>query len=701
MSVNILKDNTLDIEITLIKKIRVEEGGEIVSKISEVVPIDLSAIINLSLHDSLIRHGYKGSITINNKANILDKINITTGVPDGIYIDVKILSKDLEGFNVTNLQHTINFLGLVKRTTAASANIEDNIVIFEFEESVIAEMRYTSWESITKDNAAFKAEMNVIELVDAFYEKALLVESSIDIITLPSTGDGGALASEKPSLSIPYDDNQEVTTEDGDEKDSTVFDVFNRLLRKTSIGEGSEVSEYQMPIFRFINTPDGRRMQFSSIITDRHREFISAIETNTAGDDFADIYLEKFNIGPTSQAQGTVDKNTSWRNTLEAHNIVPPDTNTLRKRRWCNCAITGSSKEDYDIGNTALEYILYADALTIFAQSILNLGEGGINLPLLNPNTLAQLLIFKKGDNEVNMPAIKNEALYKLISSFLLVNEQLHFTVPGKIYREPGKFIIVDTGDSVETVQDRLSQLWFVTSINHVIDNGEYTTEFACNRFFGENDLSLIELYVTTAGESFRSNDGASRESIVQHNFDDLARSVNPTINQGEAGNLDGSDNLEELERVEGGPISVANTVLPPLEGSETDAIATSEDVDIPAGNDTDRNTSITNPANPGDINTITTTNTVNGVTTTKTERIEPEKRGVTQQQRMEAEVEAARQLNLLIDRRSATGGAVYDDEARALEHKVLKDRGVVTGDFDHDAYGPADERTYNPADYN
>ncbi|MDB4396201.1 hypothetical protein N9Z65_01150 [bacterium] len=694
MSVNILKDNTLDIEITLIKKIRVEEGGEIVSKISEVVPIDLSAIINLSLHDSLIRHGYKGSITINNKANILDKVNITTGVPDGIYIDVKIVSKDLEGSNVTNLQHTINFLGLVKRTTAASANIEDNIVIFEFEESVIAEMRYTSWESITKDNAAFKAEMNVIELVDAFYEKALLEESSIDIITLPSNGDGGALASEKPSLSIPYDDNHEVTTEDGDERDSTVFDVFNRLLRKTSIGEGSEVSEYQMPIFRFINTPDGRRMQFSSIITDRHREFISAIETNTAGDDFADIYLEKFNIGPTSQAQGTVDKNTSWRNTLEAHNIVPPDTNTLRERRWCNCAITGSSKEDYDIGNTALEYILYADALTIFAQSILNLGEGGINLPLLNPNTLAQLLIFKKGDNEVNIPAIKNEALYKLISSFLLVNEQLHFTVPGKIYREPGKFIIVDTGDSVETAQDRLSQLWFVTSINHVIDNGEYTTEFACNRFFGGNDLSLIELYVTTAGESFRSNDGASRESLVQHAFNDAARSAGHPPPQGETGNL------EELEQIEGGPISVADTLLPPLEGSDTDAIATSEDVDIPAGNDTDKNTSITNPANPGDINTITTTNTVNGVATTKTERIEPEKRGVTQQQRMEAEVEAARQLNLLIDRRDATGGAVYDDEARALEHKILKDRGVVTGDFDHDAYGPADERTYNPADY-
>ena len=92
MSINILKDNALDIDIALIKKVRVEENGEIVPKILEIVNLELSAIVNFTLRDSLTLHGYSGSLTVNNKSKILDKLQITSGVPDDVYVKFIIYS---------------------------------------------------------------------------------------------------------------------------------------------------------------------------------------------------------------------------------------------------------------------------------------------------------------------------------------------------------------------------------------------------------------------------------------------------------------------------------------------------------------------------------------------------------------------------------------------------------------------------------
>src|SRR5210317_2035877 len=89
-----------------------------------------------------------------------------------------------------------------------------------------------------------------------------------------------------------------------------------------------------------------------------------------------------------------------------------------------------------------------------------------------------------------------NRAYNRTISSFVLVNEQLHFTTKGKVYRQPGRFIIVDSGEAIaKDIKDKLKQVWFVTSVTHIIDNGEYTTEFICNRFFGDHNLHTITVY--------------------------------------------------------------------------------------------------------------------------------------------------------------------------------------------------------------
>lgn len=739
MSINILKDHALDIDISLIKKVRVEKDGEIVPKILDIVDLELSAIVNFTLRDSLTLHGYSGSITINNKSKILDKLQITSGIPDDVYVKFIITSKDLdESSERGKMQTSLNGLCLVKSTEAASSNIEDNVVILEFEESVIAEMKYTKWDSIYINNPNYNGTpIDVIELVDIFYDLTLKEESVIDRITLPSQGRdvGSSQASplteeaksdsdraddltvyrnnfsETPSIKIPYLDSQEVKDE---ERDSTVYDGFKDHLKKTTVKYGSGSDSYLLPTFRFVSTPKGRRMRFASVFIDRHREFIKAIETGDArnfsfGTDFSDVYLEKFNIGPLAQAQGLVDKNTSWQNTIETHDIVPPDVQTLREVRWTDVGLVGSTKKDYNAGTTDIKFVRYGEAMKIFAEKNLNIGESGLNLPLLPPNTIPEKKIFKKGDFEHREMAMQNRAFNRIISSFVLVNEQLHFTTKGKVYRQPGKFIIVDSGESIaketpQDIKDRLKQVWFVTSVTHIIDNGEYTTEFVCNRFFGDHDLNTISVYSET-GKILTSP--GSFESAFDQGFASLEGSASIGAKAG-AG-------------VKAAAKGISNTVQETI-----DKLAKESGVDVPAETDTDQadgqvsaedlpeelKDSVVN--NVAEKTTISTTsgrtgsnsNTgpsltdggytlISGQYTVRADNREDARKKI-----IEAETEVYRQKELLIDKRNANGKELYDDEAAALEHKILKDRGIITGDFDHDAYGPADERTYNPANY-
>ena len=717
MSLNILKDNALDIDISLIKKVRVEEDGLIISKILEIVNLELSAIVNLTLRDSLSLHGYSGSITINNKSKILDKLQITSGIPDDIYIKFNITSKDLEQQTVQDMQTKLSCLCLVKNTATASSNIEDNIVEFDFEESIIAEMKYTRWDSLKLDETS----IDVIELVDTFYNVALTEESNVDRITLPPQGSdvGSSQASPlteeaktasdraddlsvyknnysmEPSIKIPYFDNQEVKE---DEEDSTVYDAFKDLLKKTSVKTGSSSESYMLPTFRFVNTTSGRRMRFASMFTDRHREFIKAIESETGGTfglEFTDVYLEKFNIGPLAQAQGLVDKNTSWHNTIETHDIVPPDIGTLREQRWADVGLIGATKKEYNAGTTDIKIVRYGDAMKIFAEQNLDITTCGLNLPLLPPKTVPEKKIFKKGDYDGREIAMQNRAFNRIISSFVLVNEQLHFTSKGKVYRQPGRFIVVDSGESIakETPQDtkdRLKQVWFVTSVTHIIDNGEYTTEFICNRFFGDHNLDTINTYIDTRETGGSSSSFMKLAAVAARGAAAAARGASNTV----------QENIDALAKESGVDV--------PTETDTEQADGQVSAEDLPAGgqraavanNVVDENVISTTSGNTGSTST-TGPSTDEGYTLTSGQyTVRADNRDDAQKKIRDAETEVYRQTENLIDARDAKGGALYDDERAALEHKILKDRGLISGDFDHDAYGPADERTYNPANY-
>ena len=65
MSFNILGDHGLDINITILKMVRRLEGEQLVEKIEQAIPIDVSAISSLKIDDNLMRAGMFGAIEIN------------------------------------------------------------------------------------------------------------------------------------------------------------------------------------------------------------------------------------------------------------------------------------------------------------------------------------------------------------------------------------------------------------------------------------------------------------------------------------------------------------------------------------------------------------------------------------------------------------------------------------------------------------
>ena len=168
MSFNILGDHKLDIDIKLIKRV---DG-----KKDQTFDIELSSINSLQIDDNLMRMGLYGVIEINNKANILDTLGISSGYADDLFIAISI--KDLELSKVDSIephQLKIEFLGLVEKTTTASANFEDNIIMFEFEEAVVADMHHTAWDNFIKTIPEIPREgYNVVELAKVFYNTTWL-----------------------------------------------------------------------------------------------------------------------------------------------------------------------------------------------------------------------------------------------------------------------------------------------------------------------------------------------------------------------------------------------------------------------------------------------------------------------------------------------------------------------------------------------
>jgi len=511
MSFNILGDHGLNINIQILKKVREFVNGNFEGKLTQAIDIPINAVSSLKLEDNLINTGMKGIIEINNDASILDQLGIATKSSDDLYISISIKDPDLESAGLNKHQAKIEFLGMIEQTVTGSANFQDNVVIFKFEEAFVAEMRHTSWDSFFKSQTAMlgagaasalkTSPVKVTDLVKAYY-KANWLSLNPEIENTSIVVDTQYF----PVDALPIIVNTKVERP----MDESFYDVFARTLRRSNSNQGfgeflssggSEVKQL-IPSFRFNNDEVSgiRKMTFKPYFTDRHRAFIREVKevgiqgSGDAANDYSDVYLEKFTCGPLAQFKGSIDPNTNWHNSIEGESITRPDIGKLRKELWCNFIQINAKKsalgnEDFDItANTAAVH-LYANAAVSFIKDELGLEDEGINLPLLDAKSQTKQYFFTPGDQPNSDEAIINELYNKIKKSFVTVNEQISFKSKGAIYRTPGKFIWVERSEE----ESLLQKLWYVNSVEHIFINGSYNTEIIANRVFGDNKVKAFE----------------------------------------------------------------------------------------------------------------------------------------------------------------------------------------------------------------
>ena len=583
MSLNILQDHNLKIQVELFSKRRIFDADK--DKIDAIlpafrIPLELNVILNLNIEDSLLHTGLRGTIEINNKFNIFDTLGVTSKCGDELFISIIIEDVSLASHDGIKEHETkIEFLGLVEKTQTASANLEDNIVIFEFEEYFVAEMKHTAWDTFTKYYIAKQGsdtKINVVELAEEFYKFALgpFEEGMNKTITLPLE------KTTKDLLESNFMQKVQSATDDPEEK---VHSVFQRILSRTS----ADVVNC-LPSFRMNNTPEGRRMVFKKYISDKHKDFIHAVSqgldyfnTEILGTKFSEVYTEKFTAGMFANLAGLADVNTNWHNKIETFNITRPDYGYLLENVWGNYYLPDMVDPDFNpdsdgpaptkekITDAAVmnnNILFYAQAVADFIEE-LDLNEAsGVNLPLIDPRTQSKFIEYRlqSKDDEKDTDLRVTQVYNKLAKSFITVNEQLEFETKGQLYRKPGKFIWLEQDDSSE--RGILECLWYVNSITHNIRDGKYTTGIVANRVFGDNSLEAFKqlekeaIPLLTLGKvSFRPQGERTptlEESFETEDFvpnriqrDDSVFDRLPQTNQ-QVPNLDGNIEKTEIQRI-------------------------------------------------------------------------------------------------------------------------------------------------------
>ena len=497
MSFNILGDHGLDIDINILKMVRRLENGSLIEKIEQTIPIGISAISSLKIEDNLMRTGMYGAIEINNKSSILDQLGIAAKSSDDLYISITIKDEELQESGLKPHQAKIEFLGLIEKTVTGSANFQDNLIIFQFEEAFVAEMKHTSWDNFFNDSQ-IDDELSVTQLVEAYYTEVWKKKNKTDGVIV-DTSEG------MPTNVLPMIANTKIKRP----REESFYDVFKRTLSRTNAVSVNSAGFFaiptsfvsHLPSFRFTNGKNGIRvMKFKPYFSDRHREFIEEVRLEKIqGDsnDFSDVYTEKFTCGPLAQIKGALDPNTNWHNRIEGESITRPDVGTLREDVWTNYLQTRGAEpeqdifsDEFDITNPIIKIHLYAEVVENFIRDELALKDAGVNLPLIDPKSQTKKYVYTPADGKYSDDAIITELYNKLKTSFATVNEKISFTCKGAIYRTPGKFIWIER--SATSDESLLEKLWYVNSVEHSIIDGKYQTEIIANRMFGDNTVEAF-----------------------------------------------------------------------------------------------------------------------------------------------------------------------------------------------------------------
>ena len=497
MSLNIFENTNLDFDVSIIKTARVTEDSVVKDVIQSITPLEPAAVLDLEIRESTLNMGFVGSITINNKFKILDKLNITTNSPHDVYIAIKITDVELKQTSLSDTDTCVTLVGDINSTGSAAKDEIDGIVVFSFEEAFVAAMRQTQSIIFTGKTLADgekyinqdETDYNVVTLVNAFNERIFKLRNSPTIVTKDSR-----------TPNVLFDVQLAITEKN--QSISSVYDTVKAMLDGSCIGNQSNSSRLtaQPSYLRMVNTlptdtSNGnvvRQMKFDTFFTSRHREFVDAVANNKASNsNFSDVYLEKFTLGALADTQPT-DPNITLYNRIEVYDTTRANIQELKQSIWGDYRFdkkyTGKDLSKFSAITidffTILQDFVYAN----FSNLKIN-----FNLPILDPKNLNEFHIpFNSyaSDKEVQRSLVQqsNKIINKVHKSFFTIIETISFTVKGSVIRQPNKFIWLEDGS-----QDKdYKKLWYVNSVQHKFSNGKYTNNIIATKVFGDTTLDTL-----------------------------------------------------------------------------------------------------------------------------------------------------------------------------------------------------------------
>ena len=495
MSLNVFENTNLNFDVSLIKLDRRHVGDEIKDIVDSVLPIDTAAILKLDINESSLTMGAKGSVTISNKVNILEQLDITTNSPNDLYIAINIKDTELGSIDINDENKVVTIVGLINSTAAGSANIIDNIIIFSWEEAFVAATRKTEIDYFTGKGDI--PNMDVIQLANLFNNEIFKLKTD-DIITVDAA---------QPNVlhDLKTADHRKV-----DSRNVSVYDTIQIMLKETTVGTtGRDTTIGKVPYFRFVNAigDDGttvkRKLKFDAFLTDRHIEFVNAVKGGVNTGDFSDVYTEKFSIGPLVETAAN-DPNINLYNRIETYNIARADMGRLREELWGDYFMFNSPPDgnsfNMDYSYIETDRISFPNIISEFIERDLNGAEVDVNLPLLNPKEIQKFFVeintLSDPERAANASVHqKNLIANTVIKSFITINETISFTVKGSVVRQPNKFIWIERGADEEDYK----KLWYVNSVTHKFEEGKYTTDVIATKIFGNTTAAAIEASKVTA----------------------------------------------------------------------------------------------------------------------------------------------------------------------------------------------------------
>ena len=471
MNRTVIQETTLDYDINLVSMTKDRE-------VDNITPLTLNGINYLEIADTLPNVGLVGVASINNDHQVLDKAGITKLANKTLNLTFNITDVDLFKNTKDKQRSNINFNALLETNTDLGSNIATKSSIFKFEESLSARLKKSSAYDLLNGSSQYGSSIPGPKLIQDILTDWALASNIDPHIFL----DGSLFTGSGDDVLI---------TNIWQIQDS-VYDLVYKIHNSFTYGS---ISQPLPPLFRFKNVSgkddsNPRKLTLEPIITDKGREFISAYTQNKSGS-FTDIYQEEFIITGEDDASG----NSSISNKVEEYSLIKPDYRTLRREVWGKNLFvdSGSANEPADLTSASHQFTTHSDYIRDFNTGLL----GGLdsNVPLIPAPEQKVYTHLLDGSDPSDEKLLKSSVLNRVLKSFIYSNEAIVLNVKGQIYRKPGRFItIVDGNGAINDINDRATNLWYITEVKHVIKQGLYTNKITAVRILGKTPIPSIDV---------------------------------------------------------------------------------------------------------------------------------------------------------------------------------------------------------------